>query len=56
MEQLRESGDVNILYQCTREESNNIAESYGVSLWASLKGRMQKELVDALEECYGGRR
>lgn len=41
---------MDILYQCTRDELNSIAEHYDVSLRASLKSGMQKELRDALTE------
>lgn len=47
VEQFRESEEVEIVCQCTKEELRSIAESYDVSLRASLKGEMQRELVEA---------
>lgn len=47
-EQFIEGGCVDIFHQFTREELGGITGHYGVPLRVSLKGEVQKELVEAL--------
>ena len=50
VEKFLETSDIHYLYQCTKEELCEIADSYQISLEGKLKQEMQNELVEKLGE------
>ena len=48
VEKFLETSDLHYLYQCTKEELCEVAETHQISLERKLKEEMQKELVEKL--------